>query len=304
MNGTPDAHEIELRHLRVVEAIHRLGSLTAAADEQGVTPSQISKTLKQLEDRVGRPLLIRSRTGVRLTPAGEALLKNAQGVLQSVARMLDEAVAGGEPGPRVIAVGIHPLAAFLGTHEDLQLLHEHQGQFVVQPRLLYSPRDAAMDLEAGILDLAYTVAPLPPPLRSVLRGESGWSLAVASNHPLARRPYATPADLSQLTLAVSEDPFSARMVASLSEQMAGHGFQLKTSHPYLEEFLRLAMVAGNGVVSILPTCYQSLGPPGIVYVPLSDLTLPPSQIYLSFDPGTHRPWVQQAIRELLSEVLL
>jgi len=60
-------------HLRTFESVARLGSLTAAAKALGVSQSTVSRTLVQLEEHAGSPLLVRA-VPVRLTARGEALL--------------------------------------------------------------------------------------------------------------------------------------------------------------------------------------------------------------------------------------
>jgi len=50
------------------------GSLTAAAEELGYTQSGLTHMMNSLEDEAGIRLLVRSKGGVKLSPAGEALL--------------------------------------------------------------------------------------------------------------------------------------------------------------------------------------------------------------------------------------
>lgn len=50
------------------------GSLSAAAEELGYTPSGISRMIAGLEEEIGFPLLTRGRMGVKLTQEGELLL--------------------------------------------------------------------------------------------------------------------------------------------------------------------------------------------------------------------------------------
>lgn len=49
---------IEVRHLKLIEAINRLGSLKKAAGELFLTQSALSHQLKQLETTVGTPIFI------------------------------------------------------------------------------------------------------------------------------------------------------------------------------------------------------------------------------------------------------
>lgn len=51
---------IELRHLRMFEAVARLKSFTHAAEELTITQPALSRTIQQLEDALGVTLLDRS----------------------------------------------------------------------------------------------------------------------------------------------------------------------------------------------------------------------------------------------------
>lgn len=62
-----------LHWLRAFEAAARLGSLTAAAREAGLTQAAVSQQIKALEGRLGAPLLRRQPRGVVLTGAGAEL---------------------------------------------------------------------------------------------------------------------------------------------------------------------------------------------------------------------------------------
>lgn len=47
--------------------------LTRAAERLGITQPALSHCLKRLEIEIGTPLMLRSKKGMRLTPAGEKL---------------------------------------------------------------------------------------------------------------------------------------------------------------------------------------------------------------------------------------
>ena len=86
----------ELRHLRVFREVARLGSLSAAAQSLAYTQPAVSQQMAALERRAGMPLLDRTTRGVRLTGAGEALLRHAEAILaeQTLAERELEAIAG------------------------------------------------------------------------------------------------------------------------------------------------------------------------------------------------------------------
>src|SRR5918994_6414813 len=86
----------ELRHLRVFREVSRSGSLSAAAESLDYTQPAVSQQMAALERRAGMSLLDRTTRGVRLTEAGEALLRHAEAILneQSLAEQELEALAG------------------------------------------------------------------------------------------------------------------------------------------------------------------------------------------------------------------
>lgn len=59
---------------RILLSILKNGSMSAAADELGYTPSGISRAVEAMETAAGFPILLRSRKGVSLSREGEALL--------------------------------------------------------------------------------------------------------------------------------------------------------------------------------------------------------------------------------------
>ena len=74
-----------LHFLPAFEAAGRLGSFKAAAAELHLTPPAISQQLKAVEDALGVALFERRGRSVRLTPAGEAYLRDVQQLLSEAA---------------------------------------------------------------------------------------------------------------------------------------------------------------------------------------------------------------------------
>jgi DNA-binding transcriptional LysR family regulator len=76
--------------LKVVE----LGSLTKAADVLGFTQSGISHTISSLEMEFGFTLLIRNRSGVKLTVNGEQVLQPIREILKWNEKLKQEVARG------------------------------------------------------------------------------------------------------------------------------------------------------------------------------------------------------------------
>ena len=75
----------DLRRLRSLCAIADHGSLTGAAAALDFTQPAVSQHLAALEAEVGAPLVVRSRGGAELTPAGELLVGHARVALDRLA---------------------------------------------------------------------------------------------------------------------------------------------------------------------------------------------------------------------------
>ena len=84
---------IEARHLRVLRAVATTGSFSAAGRELGCTQPAVSQQMKALESSVGTPLLVRNGRAMRLTQAGEALVRHASGILAGLTAAEEEVAA-------------------------------------------------------------------------------------------------------------------------------------------------------------------------------------------------------------------
>ncbi|MFD7445087.1 LysR family transcriptional regulator [Streptomyces sp. NPDC059909] len=84
---------IEARHLRVLRAVAATGSFSAAARELGCTQPAVSQQMKALETSAGTPLLIRTGREMRLTQAGEVLVRHAAGILAGLTAAEEEVAA-------------------------------------------------------------------------------------------------------------------------------------------------------------------------------------------------------------------
>ncbi len=147
---------LPLSALRVIEATGRLGTLTAAAQELGVTPGALSQRLRKAEEELGRPLFHRPPEG--LTPT-EALLE----ILPRLSRAMADldaaagALRGGEPG--VLTLSVAPVFA---SRWLIWRMHRFaQAHPEISVRL--DPKVARIDLDAAGIDAGIRVARTPGP---------------------------------------------------------------------------------------------------------------------------------------------
>jgi DNA-binding transcriptional LysR family regulator len=73
-----------ISQLQLVEAIARTGSLTAAADELGITQSAASHTVAKLRKELHDPLFVRTSEGMQPTPFGRRLAESSKSALHAL----------------------------------------------------------------------------------------------------------------------------------------------------------------------------------------------------------------------------
>ncbi len=73
---------MEVHRLRVIDAVARTGSITAAAEELHYAQASVSHHLARLQEQVGATLTRRAGRGIALTPEGELLARRAREILR------------------------------------------------------------------------------------------------------------------------------------------------------------------------------------------------------------------------------
>jgi LysR family transcriptional regulator for metE and metH len=95
---------LEIRDLRLVEAIAAQGTMTRAANRLNITQSALSHQLTSLEAGLGVALFDRLPRGMRITTAGETLLANARQVLVQLQRAEEEVRCAGAAGRGLLRI--------------------------------------------------------------------------------------------------------------------------------------------------------------------------------------------------------
>src|SRR5919206_229928 len=87
---------LDVRRMRVLREVAVRGSFSAAAEALSFTQSAVSQQIAALEREAGTLLVQRNARGVRLTEAGEALVRHAEAILARLdaAEAELEAIAG------------------------------------------------------------------------------------------------------------------------------------------------------------------------------------------------------------------
>ncbi|HEX4734816.1 MAG TPA: LysR family transcriptional regulator [Thermoleophilaceae bacterium] len=175
--------------MRILKEVADRGSFSAAAEALSYTQSAVSQQIAALEREAGTQLVTRGSRGIRLTEAGEALVRHADAILTRLADAEAEleAIAGLRGGRLRLAafptVGatLMPLAIahFRGRHPDIELTVRQ-----------LEPEDSLPLLKMGELDIALTIEPNTiesDGLDSNFLLDDPMFAALPLNHPLAHK---------------------------------------------------------------------------------------------------------------------
>jgi DNA-binding transcriptional LysR family regulator len=183
---------LDIRRMRVLREVAARGSFSAAAESLSFTQSAVSQQIAALEREAGAVLVERSARGVRLTDAGEAVVRHADVILAKLAEAEAELEAiAGVRGGRLRTAAFESAA---GTIMPLAISHfaaQHPG--VELSMSLMEPEDSLAALRSGDIDLALTVGPGEPGDREgdgVIHHhllEDPLYLVLPQAHPLARK---------------------------------------------------------------------------------------------------------------------
>lgn len=185
----------DLADLSLFRHVVEAGSITAGAARANLALAAASTRIRNMEEVVGAPLLLRGRQGVQPTPAGRTLLQHARTILAQAQRLRDDlsAYAGGVAGQVKVLSNTNALTEFLPETLSSFLTAHPQVSIDLEERL----SDEIVGLIAeGVGDVGIVAGTVDPgrlvtfPFRS-----DRFMLVVAAGHPLARRKAVTFAEV-------------------------------------------------------------------------------------------------------------
>jgi DNA-binding transcriptional LysR family regulator len=265
---------LDVTRLRVLVAVSRYGSVTAAARALNYAQPSISHHIARLEAETGARLLQRAGRGVRLTDAGRLLAERAEEIIGRLDAAENELAA--HVGLRQGRVRLASFPSALGTivpAAAARLEAESPGMDLMLAEA--EPPEALRMLRAGYVDVAlvfrhYQQDADPEPPGADEEGARGRLLLDEPVHlvtPAVTRPEAPP-DLAAYAryrwIAGCE-----RCRGYLVRQCALAGFTPKiafTTDDYVA--VQALVAAGLGVTTLPGLCLRAARHPGIGAVPL------------------------------------
>ncbi|SFW87534.1 LysR family transcriptional regulator [Amycolatopsis australiensis] len=236
-----------------------------SAQRLRVSTAQVSQTIRKLERRIGVPLFTRTSRRVELTPVGRQLLAGLGPAWSAVESALAKAVQAGRGVTGTLRVAFGDAAGAQLLAGVAELFRRRLPGCEVEFREV-RPAEVLPWLREDEVDVVLAGLPLDGPglvTGPVLVRERRF-LAVAADHPFARRDAVPVAELARATVlrcALPDPWFDEHAPAAAVRPRAG-----------LQELLTLAG-AGAGVLPVGAHVRRYYPRPDVAYVPLADAPL-------------------------------
>jgi LysR family transcriptional regulator, hca operon transcriptional activator len=269
---------LELRHLRYFVAVAEARSLKLAAEEKlRTTQPSLSRQIRDLEDEVGTPLLIRGAKGVELTPAGRVFLDHARVMLSQAEVAVQSARQIAHPAKPSFALGFMIGHDRTWLPEALKLLRDELPNIHVVISTQNSPQLATALLHGGI-DLAF--------LRREDGGnelefrtlvEESFEVFLPSNHPLAAKDAIDVQDIvGETFISVSGTALSISgkqpaLRRAIDKYLKDNGIEIRPSHEVDNLGGVMSLIPSTRGLALLPLYARTFLPDSVTTRPLRGL---------------------------------
>jgi DNA-binding transcriptional LysR family regulator len=293
---------LDVKRMRILKEVADRGSFSAAAESLSYTQSAISQQIAALEREAGTQLVTRGSRGIRLTEAGEALVRHADAILTRLADAEAEleAIAGLRGGRLRLAafptVGatLMPLAiaTFRERHPDVELTVRQ-----------LEPEDSLPLLKSGELDIALTIEPskidASDGLESTFLLDDPMFAALPLHHRLAHKSRVRLKDLGTDAWIGTTDACSCGTL--VRNHCIRVGFEPRITFES-DDYLQIQGLVAAGVgVALIPTLALTTVRDDIVIRDLGS-EAPVRKIAAATLPGAQRSPAARAMLNVLKDV--
>jgi LysR family hca operon transcriptional activator len=259
-------------------AVAEARSLKLAAEEKlHTTQPSLSRQIRDLEDEVGAPLLLRGAKGVELTPAGRVFLDHARVMLSQAEVAVQSARQMAHPAKPSFALGFMIGHDRTWLPEALKLLRDELPNIHVVISTQNSPQ-LATALSHGGIDLAF------------LRREDGGSelefrtlveesfeVFLPSDHPLATKDVIDAQDMAGETFisvsgtALSISGKQPALRRAIDRYFKDNGIEIRPSHEVDNLGGVMSLIPSTRGIALLPLYARTFLPDSIITRPLQGL---------------------------------
>ena len=292
---------IDVKRLRVLHEVSKHGSFSAAAEALSYTQSAISQQIAALERETGTVLVERSARGIRMTDAGEALVRHADAILT---RLTDaeaelEAIAGLRGGRvRVASFATagstfvpHAIATFHDRFPDVEISLKEA-----------DPEESVPLLKAGQLDIAILFEPHGAgdltDVEKVHLLEDPMSVVLPESHPLAAKAKVRLRDLDEESWVQTTS--SCPCCVIVADHCRAAGFEPKVAFESDDYLTIQGLVAAGVGVALIPSLGLAAYRPDVAIRPIAGAN-PKRDIFAVTLPAGRQAPATKAMLDVLAE---
>lgn len=264
----------ELRHLRVLATLAEAGSFSRAAERLNYTQPAVSRIVAQLEREVGAVLVERQARPVRLTDAGKALARHADGVFAqlSSAQAEIDAISRLDGGSVSLTTFSSAGRTFVvGALSELRRRHPGVRVSIAEGGL---PSQMLRTLRAGDVDLA-VVFDYPDAGEDVGVGlerhhllDVPFDVVLPLEHELAARTGIRSQNLAGEGWLLPDFGPESPSLKLIARMCAAAGFEPRVAFRVNDCHLSQALAAAGEGIAVLPRLLLDPVHPGVAVRPL------------------------------------
>ena len=261
--------------LKTLLTVVDTGNFTRAAAQLYMTQPAVSHHIRQLEEEVGAPLIIRSKLGLRLTTQGEIVVKYARRMNALNEKMRQELQSAGRR-LSVLRIGITHTSESNQTAAVLAKLSA--GRTGLKIILFTEPIQILYDkLENYEIDLAIVDgAGDNPRFSATMLGTDALMCVMAADSPLARQGMVTLAQLRQQKMILRTPASATRTLFESALESCGASIASFDVILEVDNIATIKDLIRRGLgVSILPrsACLDELQKGKIAALPIENLSM-------------------------------
>ncbi len=272
---------MELKQLRVLQAVGEAGSFSAAADRLAYTQPAVSKIVATLERQLGATLVDRGIRPLRLTEAGSALVRRAGAAFEQIAaaELEVEAIVNASAGR--LRIGTFSSAGATMVVDALRAFRSAHPAVDVSITEIGMPSAVARSLRNGDLDLGIsfehpeTGDTFGEDLDRVHLMDDPFDVVVPRGHRLERSRTVRFADLSRETWLLPDFGPTSPGFRMIERRCRDAGYDPTIGYRINDCQMTQALVAAGEGIALLPRLTLRPAHPGVAIRPIA--TDPPGR---------------------------
>jgi LysR family transcriptional regulator, hydrogen peroxide-inducible genes activator len=237
---------MNLRDFKYIVEVAKEGHFAKAAEKSFVSQPALSMQIQKLEDELGVKIFERSQKKFLITKVGAEIIKKAEIILREAEEIKNLAKNSKDPFSGEFKIGAFPTLASYFLPQASQKISKKFSKlklFLVEEKT----EELIKKLQNGELDAALIAAPLHNDLFEGIKiFEEPFLLAVAKNHPLAKKKKIQIKDLKGQSLMLLEEGHCMRNQALEACSMIG-AFEQQDFKATSLETLRQMVATGAGI---------------------------------------------------------